>query len=540
MRNLQPLCLVLHLSVQLSNKEPSPVQSLFDRRSFLRLASAGAAFLAQKTARAQATSPVRPPTRVGRTATRNRKNFVGIQVRAYAWQDEGIEQVLDNIQEKGDVNTVWAYTFGYGEQRLRKGINLPDHGVALAPDDNEIVAGAFYDYDPKYFQNTIIQNFRASGYGKFNVIEQVAPKVKARGMDFFAWDLNNTSPTLNRTAPNYAEVAEVDLWGRRSTNPCFNHPDYRAFLSGKVESLLAGYASEVDGVSWGCERMGPLDNMIGGSSDATCFCNFCQAKAREQGISVARAQAGYKELSQLFHASSRETAPTDGYFVTFWRVLLKYPEILSWESLWTDSFQGMQAELYGLGKAIAPQKPFGFHIMQSMTFSPFYRAEEDYTKRKNCADFLKLATYNNAGGPRMTAYLNNLSHTIFHDATPQDFLALYYKMMNYQEAPFDQLASTGLSPDYVAKETKRALTDVAGEVQIYPGIDINVPVLGAGPSPTDKRTGPEDVRLAVRAAFGAGADGVVLSREYVEMWQANLTAAGDTLREIFAQSAKKS
>jgi len=45
---------------------------------------------------------------------------------------------------------------------------------------------------------------------------------------------------------------------------------------------------------------------------------------------------------------------------------------------------------------------------------------------------------------------------------------------------------------------------------------------------------------ANEAAFGAGADGVVLSREYVEMWMANLTAAGDTLKEIFAQQAKPS
>jgi hypothetical protein len=510
------------------------MKPILDRRTFLQLASATAATLTQK-----AHAQTRPAARGARGAAKGRKNFVGIQVRAFAWVDEGIDQVLDNIQKKGDVNTVWAYTYGYGEQRLKQGVNLPDHGKALSAGSTEIVAGAFYDYDPKYFENTNIKDFRAKGYGKFNVIEEVAPKAKARGMDFFAWDLNNPSPTMVRTSPNYAEAGEVDLYGRRTTNPCYNNPDYRAYLSGKIESLLAGYPSEVDGVAWGCERMGPLDNMIGGSATATCFCSFCQAKARELGISVARAQAGYRELAQLFRASGQETAPVDGYFVSFWRLLLKYPEILSWETLWTDSFQGMQAELYGLGKAIAPQKPFGFHIMQSMTFSPFYRAEEDYTKRREFADFLKLATYNNAGGPRMAAYLNNLSHTIFHDAQPQDFLELYYKIMNYQEAPYDQLAASGLSPDYVAKETKRALVGVAGETAIYPGIDIDVPVLGAGPKTGDKKTNPEDVKHALQAAFGAGADGVVLSREYVEMWLPNLTSAGDTLREIFAQQASK-
>jgi len=151
-------------------------------------------------------------------------------------------------------------------------------------------AGAFYDYDPKYFQNTILKGFRSTGYGTFNVIEQVAPKVKARGMDFFAWDMNNANAGVPRLIPNYAEVTEVDLNGRRTSSPCFNHPDYRAFLSGKVESLLAGYASAVDGVAWGCEREGPLNGMLSGGGAGSCFCQFCQAKGRERGISVERAR----------------------------------------------------------------------------------------------------------------------------------------------------------------------------------------------------------------------------------------------------------
>jgi len=39
------------------------------------------------------------------------------------------------------------------------------------------------------------------------------------------------------------------------------------------------------------------------------------------------------------------------------------------------------------------------------------------------------------------------------------------------------------------------------------------------------------VREAVRAAFRAGADGVILSRKYSEMRLANLRAAGDGLPE---------
>ena len=134
--------------------------------------------------------------------------------------------------------------------------------------------------------------------------------------------------------------------------------------------------------------------------------------------------------------------------------------------------------------------------MQNMTFSPFYRAEEDYSKTKDYADNLKLATYNNAGGPRMASYMDRLSATIFHDAKPQDFEAFYYKIMNYQEQPYEKLPKSGLSADYVARETKRAIAGVNKEIKIYPGIDIDVP-----DKLTDKRTSPDDVKQAIRAAF---------------------------------------
>ena len=98
----------------------------------LRLASASAAFLTQaarpQTASQTPAQPSAPQTRpagLPRAAhgpgSKNRKNFfVGIQVRGFSWVDEGVDQVLDNLQKKGDVNTVWAYTFSYGEARLRK------------------------------------------------------------------------------------------------------------------------------------------------------------------------------------------------------------------------------------------------------------------------------------------------------------------------------------------------------------------------------------------------------------------------------------
>jgi hypothetical protein len=462
--------------------------------------------------------------------TKNRKNLVATQVKAYAWQDEGIEKLLDNLQQKGNVNTVFAFTFLSEPTDISGRIPLPDHGTYSKA--NPEIGGAFYDYDLKYFKGTTLKDFHASS--KFNVISEVAPKMKARGMDFFAWDYNNTNANMMRLIPGFTEVSEIDVYGRRTDSACWNHPNYRAQLTGRIESYLSGYPGEVDGIIWGCERMGPLDNMIGGgwaTTGISCFCQYCRAKARDRMISVERAQRGFIQLDELFQAASRQQRPIDGYFVTFWRILLEYPEVLAWHSLWNDSYHEVRSELYGTAKSIAPEKPFGFHIVQNVTFSPFYSAVDSYAKIKEYSDFIKIATYNNAGGGRMASFLDRLCSTVFADATPQDLLPFYYKIMNYDEKSYDEIERNGLSVDYITRETTRAIAGTHHSIQIYPSVDINVPI-----KPGERKSTPEAVKAEVSAALETGADGIVLSREYTEMWLANLAAAGEASRQFFGKS----
>lgn len=496
------------------------------RRRFVQLVTA---LSAQAGVRAGAQTKV-PPSPSSAYGTVNRKNLVATQVKAYAWLDEGIDRLLDNLQQKGNINTVFAFTFLSEATDVSGHIPLPDHGTYSKA--NPEIGGAFYDYDLRYFANTTLKDFHASS--KFNVISEVAPKMKARGMSFFAWDYNNTNANMMRLIPGFTEVAEIDVYGKRTDSACWNHPNYRAQLTGRIESYLSGYPGEVDGIIWGCERMGPLDNMIGGgwaTTGISCFCGYCRSKARDRGISVERAQRGYIQLDELFEAAQGSVRPSDGYFVTFWRILLEYPEVLAWHSLWNDSYHEVRAELYGTAKAIAPQKPFGFHIVQNVTFSPFYSAADNYARIKEYSDFIKIATYNTAGGGRMAGFISRLCSTIFADATPRELTPLYYKMMNYDEKPYDEMAQSGLSVDYIARETKRAIADTGHAIQIYASVDINVPIQSGW-----KQTTPDGVKAEVQAAFDAGGDGVVLSREYTEMWLANLAAAGEATRRIFNKS----
>jgi hypothetical protein len=91
------------------------------------------------------------------------------------------------------------------------------------------------------------------------------------------------------------------------------------------------------------------------------------------------------------------------------------------------------------------------------------------------------------------------------------------------------LAAAGLSPDYVFRETQRAIAGVKGECRIVPGIDIGIPTAA-----TSRKASPEDTYAATAAALKAGADGVLFSRKYSEMRLTNLAAGGKAVRDFKA------
>jgi hypothetical protein len=79
----------------------------------------------------------------------------------------------------------------------------------------------------------------------------------------------------------------------------------------------------------------------------------------------------------------------------------------------------------------------------------------------------------------------------------------------------------------VYRETRRVVEDVAGRAKVYAGIGIDIPGNGG-----TFASNPEGVYQATRKAFEAGAEGVLISREYDEMRLPNLQAVGRAMREV--------
>lgn len=506
---------------------PMPLNS--SRRDFLKRAG-GAAMMAGTMLGAPGPTSSRALNSAARSL---RENLIGIQIGAVSFVDEGVEKVLDSLQQRAGVNVLMLAVFTYGRGiagRQIPGQPLPDHG-AQQYDTSSFQGGDYANVHPQYYPRAVFQNFRAPDVGSFDLLGEVIPKAQARGMKSYCWFEDVYNP---RYLTNFEQMAaEIDVDGRPARTACLNNPHVKDFVTALVEDWIKSY--DVDGIMWCSERQGPLGNAIGataghfnGRAELTCFCRYCRRKGESRGINTARAREGLKNLQRWVQSVRGGPRPADGYFVSFWRLLVDYPEILAWEKLWTDSQREMYALIYGEVKSIRPDLPVGWHIWHNNSFSPFYRAEQDYQKFEGMADFLKVVMYNNCAGPRLAQYIRNVHSTVFGDMPPEKVLEFHYEVLGYKnEASLSALPQVGLSANYVAEETRRALAAVGGRIAIYPGIDIDVPT-----GPGEKKTSAEDVRQAVRAALGAGAQGVILSRKYSEMELEHLSGAGQALRDL--------
>ena len=397
---------------------------------------------------------------------RAERPMIGIQAGAVSFVDEGTDKVLDAFQELASINTIFLATFTYGRGiggRQPRGSALPDHGKQEY--DDNFHGGQFATPHPQFYRNTSILPEKAPDHPGYDVLADVLPGAHKRGMKVICW----FEDVIGANVPGFDKAREVTLTGRPSTFACSRNPNTRNFWLGMTEDYLRSY--DVDGLMWGSERQGPLGNAlvanhggVGAGGGIACFCQYCADAARKQGIDVDRAKRGYTELAAWANGIRGTTqqpgvVPIDGAFVTFWRLLTKYPEIMAWERLWNEALNDTYRDMYRVSHRIAPDKGIGWHVWHNNSFSPFYRAEQDYGDYQAYSEFLKVVIYNLCGGERLAQYVRSVQRSLFADLTPAQVLDFTYGVQQYRDKPLDQLAKEGLGADYVLRETKRAVAN---------------------------------------------------------------------------------
>ena len=142
----------------------NPLTPDVNRREFLKITAAASAALAMPTPAQTAAS----------------SKMIGIQVGAISFVDEGTEKVLDILQERGGVNTLFLAVFTYGRGiagRQIPGQPLPDHGKQEY--DLNFHGGNFATPHPQYYKNTVLKETRAPDHGNLDILAEVLPPPKS-------------------------------------------------------------------------------------------------------------------------------------------------------------------------------------------------------------------------------------------------------------------------------------------------------------------------------------------------------------------------
>jgi len=497
------------------------------RRNFLKNSGALAAAIAAAPMTALAFKD--KPTAAG-------EQLIGLQLGAASFMDEGVEKVFDILQQRGGVNTIFMSTFCYDRGlngRQIPGQPFPDHGPQES-DEGTYYGGFYATPHARFYSKTAIKGDKmvAPDFGGVDVLARVIPVAKKRGIKVFASVLDSFDYPEAILNSQLKDFVEIDLQGQRRKTICFFRPDVREFWKAVVTDIASSY--DIDGIMFFNERNGPLINAVGAthsesfsSSRITCFCDDHKRTAQEKGINFERAKEGFHQLDAFVQRALRNERPSDGYYVEFQRLMLRYPEMVAYQQLFDYGKHRVLQDVRDAVKAVNKNIQVGFHIEHVNSWNPFYRAGRNYEELASMADLLKVVVYNNCGGERYVNFIRNIQSSIFRDVPPEELLRFNNHLLNYgNEASLDQLPTAGLSPDYVYRETARAIAGVKGKCRVLPGIDI-----GIATAKGSRKASPDDTYAATMAALKAKPDGVIFSRKYSEMMLANLEAGGRAVKD---------
>jgi len=508
----------------MADQNDPPQSDAIDRRSFIER-------LAVLAAVGDVGRRVLPASETEDAAAAPAGTLNGIQMGPHTILDEGIDRTLDLIADTAAINAVMPYSHAYNAGLIKPLRDRADHGVPLTDNANRRLQLVWVRTHEPYYKDTTLRHqvvTRADDHGGRDLFAELAAPARKRGMKVYARILE--SAAMSRVVANYGKVVTRDVNDQPTNVACWNHPEYIAFWAGTMEDLFRSY--DLDGVQWGAERMGPLMNVISpwNNNPPTCFCEHCRARGRAAGIDAERARQGYKALHAYVQGQMAGAAkPPEGMFGGFLRLLIRYPEILSWEYQYRLGREAICEAMYRRVKAIKPSADVGWHVdHQPSSWDLVYRAELSYAEMAPHADFIKIIAYHNVLAPRIRDwYLPRFQKSILGEISLEQSLDLYYDLFGYDkrvEPSLAELGRRGFTPDYVFRETKRSIAAAEGKTKIYTGVGFDVPG-----SPRDD---PETIYQAVRKSFEAGAHGIVVSREYEEMKVEHLRAVGRAYREV--------
>jgi hypothetical protein len=262
-----------------------------NRRKFVQAAGA-AALGGSKWLRAQSA----PAAKIARAAAIPDsvpwKQFE-VEAALYAWDlhDEGVEQVLDNVQKMAAVNSVYIIGLMHPERRPETSATYPHNPVRpfwLAED-----ARANWHFDPKRYGRIKPRPSEFAWLADTDWTRVFVDAARKRGLRV-GFEFSHSLVDKQRVEGEFADLANHNILGeithvRDWLRPvCPNQPDVREYAVAAFSEVVEKY-----GVDWVESAIVLMDEAVGGSParGGGCFCAACKKAAPGFGVDLEKIQA---------------------------------------------------------------------------------------------------------------------------------------------------------------------------------------------------------------------------------------------------------
>jgi hypothetical protein len=211
----------------------------------------------------------------------------------YAWDlhDEGVEQVLDNVQSMGAVNSVYIIGQMHPERRPETSESFPHNPVRpfwMAED-----ARANWFFDPKRYGRIKPRPSDFPWLADTDWTRVFVDAARKRGLRV-GFEFSHSLVDKQRVEGEFADLANRNIQGeithvRNWLRPvCPNHEDVREYAVNAFTEVVEKYK-----VDWVESAIVLMDEAVGGSParGGGCFCAACKKAAPGFGIDLEKIQA---------------------------------------------------------------------------------------------------------------------------------------------------------------------------------------------------------------------------------------------------------
>jgi hypothetical protein len=215
-----------------------------------------------------------------------------IEAALYAWDlhDEGVEQVLDNVQSMAAVNSVYLIGLMHPERRPETSAAYPHNPARsfwMAED-----ARANWHFDPKRYGRIKPRPSDFPWLADTDWTRVFVDAARRRGLRV-GFEFSHSLVDKQRVEGEFADLANRNIHGeithvRNWLRPvCPNQPDVRQYAAAAFTEVIEKY-----GVDWVESAIVLMDEAVGGSPAAGgCFCIACKKAAPGLGIDLEKIQA---------------------------------------------------------------------------------------------------------------------------------------------------------------------------------------------------------------------------------------------------------